>query len=52
MPSRAWALLQALAYAGACIDPSGVLAIQRLHRSRQQTQPPGTLKDPPDPGKR
>lgn len=38
VPSWAWALLEALAYAGACNDPSGVLAVQRLHRSRQQTQ--------------
>jgi hypothetical protein len=27
-----WALLEALAHAGACVDPSGVLAVQRLRR--------------------
>jgi hypothetical protein len=38
-PSRAWALLDALAYLGACIDPSGMLAGQRLRRNRQQEPP-------------
>lgn len=36
VPSRAWALLEALAYAGALIDPSGVLAGQRLRRIPEQ----------------
>jgi hypothetical protein len=36
--SLAWALLEALACAGAFIDPSGVLAGQRLRRSREQEQ--------------
>jgi hypothetical protein len=38
VPSRAWALLEALAYAGALIDPSGVLAGQRLRRIPEQEQ--------------
>lgn len=29
-PSRVWALVEALAYASAFINPAGVLAIQRL----------------------
>ena len=32
-PSLAWALLEALAYAGAFIDPSGVLAGQCMRRN-------------------
>jgi hypothetical protein len=28
--SFAWKLLEGLAYAGACVDPSGILAIQRI----------------------
>jgi hypothetical protein len=38
VPSRAWALLAALAYAGAIIDPSGVLAGQRMRRIPEQEQ--------------
>jgi hypothetical protein len=34
-PSRWLALLQALAYAGALVDPSGVLAGQRAHQPRE-----------------
>jgi hypothetical protein len=30
--SRIWAVLEALAYAGASIDPSGVLVSQRFRR--------------------
>ena len=30
-----WALLEAFAHAGACIDPSGMLAVQRLRRGCQ-----------------
>lgn len=29
--SFAWKLLEGLAYAGACVDPSGILAMQRIH---------------------
>jgi hypothetical protein len=38
VPSRAWALLAALAYAGAIIDPSGVLAGLRLRRIPEREQ--------------
>jgi hypothetical protein len=37
-PSWPWALLEALAHAGACIDPSGMLACQRLRRDQQHEQ--------------
>jgi hypothetical protein len=35
-PSRIWALLEALAYAGAFIDPSGILAMQRLRQTQEE----------------
>jgi hypothetical protein len=35
-PSRFWTLIEALAYAGAYIDPSGVLAIQRLRWAEEE----------------
>jgi hypothetical protein len=35
-PSRAWALLEALAWSGAFIDPTGVLAVERLRRAREE----------------
>ena len=31
-PSRLWRLIEALAYAGALIDPSGALVAQRFRR--------------------
>jgi hypothetical protein len=34
--SRVWALIEALAYAGAVIDPSGIMAVQRLHRAEAE----------------
>ncbi len=34
-PSRIWVLLEALAYGGAYIDPTGVLARQRFARIRE-----------------
>jgi len=37
-PSRIWVLLEALAYAGAFIDPTGVLAAQRFAGIREQDQ--------------
>ena len=37
-PSRLWALLEALAYAGAYVDPSGVLAIQRLRQAKEEQE--------------
>jgi len=37
-PSRIWVLLEALAYAGAYIDPTGVLAARRFSRVREEHQ--------------
>jgi hypothetical protein len=34
--SRVWALIEALAYAGAVIDPSGIMAVQRLRRAEAE----------------
>jgi len=34
--SRIWAVLEAMAYAGAVIDPSGVLATQRFRRIQEE----------------
>jgi hypothetical protein len=36
--SRIWTLLEALAYAGAYIDPSGVLAVQRLRQAEEEEE--------------
>ena len=36
--SRLWALIEALAYAGAYIDPSGILAVQRLHQAQEEEE--------------
>jgi hypothetical protein len=35
-PTRVWALLEALGYAGALIDPTGVLAAERFRRAEDQ----------------
>jgi hypothetical protein len=37
-PSRIWVLLEALAYAGAYIDPSGILAVQRLRQAQEEQE--------------
>ena len=37
-PSRFWALIEALAYAGATIDPSGILAVQRMRQAREEEE--------------
>jgi hypothetical protein len=37
-PSRLWTLLEALAYAGAYIDPSGIAAIQRLRQAQAEEE--------------
>jgi hypothetical protein len=37
-PSRLWALIEALAYAGAYIDPSGILAVQRLRQAQEEAE--------------
>jgi hypothetical protein len=34
--SRLWALIEALAYAGAYIDPSGIMAVQRLRQAQEE----------------
>ena len=34
--SRVWAMLEAMAYAGAVIDPSGVLATHRFCRIQEE----------------
>jgi hypothetical protein len=31
-PARIWRVVEAMAYAGAYIDPTGVLAVERLRR--------------------
>ena len=36
--SRRWTMIEALAYAGAFIDPSGILAVQRLRQAREEEQ--------------
>ena len=36
--SRVWTLIEALAYAGAFIDPSGILAVQRLRQAREEEE--------------
>jgi hypothetical protein len=36
--SRVWAVLGALAYAGAFIDPSGILAVQRLRQAQEEEE--------------
>ena len=33
--SRLWTLIEALAYAGAYIDPSGILAVERLRQAKE-----------------
>jgi hypothetical protein len=33
-----WALIEALAYAGAYVDPSGILAIQRLRQAQEEAE--------------
>ena len=36
--SRLWTVIEALAYAGAFIDPSGILAVQRLRQAQEEEQ--------------
>jgi len=33
--SRIWTVIEALAYAGAYIDPSGILAVERLRQAKE-----------------
>lgn len=39
--TRLWALAEALAYAGAYIDPSGILAVQRLRQAQEEEERSG-----------
>jgi hypothetical protein len=34
--ARRWTLVEALAYAGAYVDPSGILAVQRIRRAQEE----------------
>ena len=36
--ARLWTVIEALAYAGAFIDPSGILAVQRLRQAREEEE--------------
>ena len=36
--SRLWTLIEALAYAGAYVDPSGILAVQRLRQAKEEQE--------------
>jgi hypothetical protein len=36
--SRLWTLIEALAYAGAYIDPSGVLAVERIRKAKEEEE--------------
>jgi hypothetical protein len=36
--TRLWALIEALAYAGAYIDPSGIMAVQRLRQAQEEEE--------------
>ena len=36
--SRVWTLIEALAYAGAFIDPSGILAVERMRRAAAEEE--------------
>ncbi len=36
--SRVWTLIEALAYAGAYIDPSGILAVERLRQAKEEEE--------------
>jgi hypothetical protein len=36
--ARLWTVLEALAYAGATIDPSGVLTMQRLRQAQEEEE--------------
>jgi hypothetical protein len=36
--ARLWTLIEALAYAGAYVDPSGILAVERLRRAKEEAE--------------
>jgi hypothetical protein len=37
-PTRTQRVLEAMAYAGAYVDPTGILAVERLRRTREGAQ--------------
>jgi hypothetical protein len=37
-PSRWWTVIEALAYAGAVIDPTGILAVERMRQAREEQE--------------
>jgi len=39
--ARLWTMIEALAYAGAFIDPSGILAVQRLRQAQEEAERDG-----------
>ena len=39
--TRLWTMIEALAYAGAVIDPSGILAVQRLRQAQEEEERKG-----------
>ena len=36
--ARLWTVIEALGYAGAFVDPSGILAVQRLRQAREEEE--------------
>jgi hypothetical protein len=36
--ARLWTMIEALAYAGAFVDPSGILAVQRLRQAKEEEE--------------
>jgi hypothetical protein len=36
--ARLWTVIEALAYAGAYVDPSGILAVERLRRAQEEAR--------------
>ena len=36
--ARLWTVIEALGYAGAFVDPSGILAVERLRRAREEQE--------------
>jgi hypothetical protein len=36
--ARLWTVIESLAYAGAYIDPSGILAVQRLRQAQEEEE--------------
>jgi len=36
--ARLWTLIEALAYAGAYVDPTGILVVERLRRAQEEEE--------------